>query len=171
MLFTQLLCQSEKERPARLLVVANRLPMSVNKCDSGDWSLKMSSGGLVSALLGVKNMDMTWIGWPGAEIATKDDQIAVKVLINEKNCEPVFLTRDLIDLYYSGYSNKIIWPLFHYIALPIRDLQHSDRMFDAYETANQLFANAILRVRYVLLQDSDFSNCLDIPSRRYCLGP
>jgi trehalose 6-phosphate synthase/phosphatase len=36
----------------RLLVVANRLPVSANRRGEDQWSLKISDGGLVSALLG-----------------------------------------------------------------------------------------------------------------------
>ena len=36
----------------RLLVVANRLPVSANRRGEDQWSLEISAGGLVSALLG-----------------------------------------------------------------------------------------------------------------------
>ena len=50
----------------RLIVVSNRLPVTIKKGDDGQWSFSMSSGGLVSALSGCKKqMDFTWIGWPG----------------------------------------------------------------------------------------------------------
>lgn len=39
------------ERP-RLLVVANRLPVSAKRTGKNSWSLEMSPGGLVSGLLG-----------------------------------------------------------------------------------------------------------------------
>jgi trehalose-6-phosphate synthase len=51
----------------RLLVVSNRLPVTVSKDPAtNDYAFKMSSGGLVSALSGLKKMmKFTWIGWPG----------------------------------------------------------------------------------------------------------
>lgn len=49
----------------RLLCVSNRLPITITKSDNG-WKFAMSSGGLVSALSGLKKqMSFTWIGWPG----------------------------------------------------------------------------------------------------------
>ena len=52
----------------RLIVVANRLPVSAFKDRAGRWQLQVSAGGLVSALMGVGNFQTTqWIGWPGAE--------------------------------------------------------------------------------------------------------
>jgi len=58
---------SDVEPRQRLLVVANRLPVSAKKRPDGAWSLEISAGGLVSALLGIQqNYDICWIGWPGA---------------------------------------------------------------------------------------------------------
>ena len=49
----------------RLLVVSNRLPVTITKTDT-DYTFKMSAGGLVTALSGLKKMmKFTWIGWPG----------------------------------------------------------------------------------------------------------
>lgn len=48
----------------RLLVISNRLPVTITKTD--EWQYSMSSGGLVSALSGLgKDMVFTWFGWPG----------------------------------------------------------------------------------------------------------
>ena len=50
----------------RLIVVSNRLPVTIKKGEDGEWQFSMSSGGLVSALGGCKKqMDFTWIGWTG----------------------------------------------------------------------------------------------------------
>jgi len=59
---------------SRLLIVANRLPlsMSIKKAkdangkptDKNEITFTTSSGGLVSALKGC-DMSMRWIGWPG----------------------------------------------------------------------------------------------------------
>jgi trehalose 6-phosphate synthase len=53
----------------RLIVVSNRLPVTISKDDKGVYHFKMSSGGLVSALSGCKKtMSFTWIGWPGKDV-------------------------------------------------------------------------------------------------------
>jgi trehalose-6-phosphate synthase len=57
---------SKNDKNLRLLVVSNRLPVTVNKDETGEYAFKMSSGGLVAALSGLKKMmSFTWIGWPG----------------------------------------------------------------------------------------------------------
>eukprot|EP00474_Spongospora_subterranea_P008669 CRZ09127.1 hypothetical protein [Spongospora subterranea] len=138
---------SNPSSESRLLIVANRLPMSLKKDEAtGVWSFQMSSGGLVSALLGIKNVDMVWLGWPGVPVENEKDQEAIHNLLSAQRCHPVFLTKQLIDLYYLGYSNNVLWPLFHYIPLPIDDLKNSVKMFEAYEEANQLFADALLSI-------------------------
>lgn len=50
----------------RLIVVSNRLPVTIKKGKDGEWQFSMSSGGLVSALSGCKkHMKFVWLGWPG----------------------------------------------------------------------------------------------------------
>jgi trehalose-6-phosphate synthase len=58
---------SSDNKNLRLLVVSNRLPVTVNKDEkTGEYDFKMSSGGLVTGLSGLKKMmSFTWIGWPG----------------------------------------------------------------------------------------------------------
>lgn len=58
---------AKNDKNLRLLVVSNRLPVTVNKDQkSGEYNFKMSSGGLVTGLSGLKKMmSFTWIGWPG----------------------------------------------------------------------------------------------------------
>jgi trehalose-6-phosphate synthase len=59
---------TESKNPSenRLIVISNRLPLSAEKTPDGGWCFKMSSGGLVAALSGLKKkMPFIWIGWPG----------------------------------------------------------------------------------------------------------
>lgn len=58
---------NNNDKNLRLLVVSNRLPVTVNKDPkTNEFAFKMSSGGLVAALSGLKKMmSFTWIGWPG----------------------------------------------------------------------------------------------------------
>lgn len=53
-----------------MVVVSNRLPISAQRDrKTGVWTFKMSSGGLVTALQGVRHeMDFLWIGWMGVEV-------------------------------------------------------------------------------------------------------
>ncbi|RXK40693.1 alpha,alpha-trehalose-phosphate synthase (UDP-forming) [Tremella mesenterica] len=131
----------ENGKTQRLIVVSNRLPVTISKDEKGEYKFGMSSGGLVSALSGVKKtMDFTWIGWPGKEIPEADREHVNKRLMAEYSCYPVYLSDELADRHYNGFSNSILWPLFHY---------HPGEMnFDAanwlaYREANMRFADVV----------------------------
>ncbi|WRT63373.1 alpha,alpha-trehalose-phosphate synthase [UDP-forming] 1 [Kwoniella shivajii] len=133
--------QLETSKDQRLIVVSNRLPVTISKDDKGEYHFKMSSGGLVSALSGCKKtMSFQWIGWPGKDIPMADREIVNKRLLDEYNCVPVYLSDELADRHYNGFSNSILWPLFHY---------HPGEMnFDAahwlaYREANMRFAEVV----------------------------
>ncbi|KEH17194.1 putative alpha,alpha-trehalose-phosphate synthase (UDP-forming) [Medicago truncatula] len=131
----------------RLLVVANRLPVSANRTGEDSWSLEISAGGLVSALLGVKAFEARWIGWAGVNVPDEVGQKALTKALAEKRCIPVFLEEEIVHQYYNGYCNNILWPLFHYLALPQEDRLATTRSFQsqflAYEKANQMFADVV----------------------------
>lgn len=131
----------ETNKDQRLIVVSNRLPVTISKDDNGEYHFKMSSGGLVSALSGCKKtMSFTWIGWPGKDIPMQDRETVNRRLLEEYNCYPVYLSDELADSHYNGFSNSILWPLFHY---------HPGEMnFDAahwlaYREANMRFADVV----------------------------
>ena len=130
-----------KDRSPRLFVVANRLPVTVSHdATQNSWLVNRSSGGLVSGLMGVKGMDMIWVGWPGADIP-KEDQPSMTKLLAEKGCLPVYLTGEDIEDYYNGFSNNVLWPLFHYITPP--DHNDSSSEWQAYKRCNMKFVDAL----------------------------
>ncbi|KAL0443642.1 UNVERIFIED_CONTAM: Alpha,alpha-trehalose-phosphate synthase [UDP-forming] 1 [Sesamum latifolium] len=142
--------ESPEERPIRqrLLVVANRLPVSAVRRGEDSWSLEISAGGLVSALLGVKEFEARWIGWAGVNVPDEVGQNALTEALAEKRCIPVFLDEETVHQYYNGYCNNILWPLFHYLGLPQEDRLATTRSFQsqfaAYKKANQMFADVVL---------------------------
>ncbi|XP_073137496.1 alpha,alpha-trehalose-phosphate synthase [UDP-forming] 1-like isoform X2 [Henckelia pumila] len=137
----------EQHPEGRLLVVSNRLPVSAVRETNGSWTLEMSVGGLVSALLGVKEFDVRWIGWAGVNVADEDGQKSLTEALAEKKCIPVFLDEETVHQYYNGYCNNILWPLFHYLGLPQEDRLATTRSFQsqfaAYKKANQMFADVV----------------------------
>ncbi|KAL8507751.1 hypothetical protein ACS0TY_018337 [Phlomoides rotata] len=139
------------ERPIkqRLLVVANRLPVSAVRKTQDSWSLEISAGGLVSALRGVKDFEAQWIGWAGVSVKDEMGQKLLTDELAEKRCIPVFLDDEIVDQYYNGYCNNILWPLFHYLGLPQEDHLATTRsfqsQFEAYKKANQMFADVVIK--------------------------
>ena len=131
--------------PSRMLIVSNRLPIVIEKNKEGELSLESGSGGLVTALAPIlRHRGGLWVGWPGT-LDHHDDK-AAELLLNEGaktvgfQLTPVFLSKEEVDRSYHGFSNEIIWPLFH------------DRQFEChfnpdywhgYQEVNQKFADDI----------------------------
>ncbi|EFQ97414.1 alpha,alpha-trehalose-phosphate synthase 1 [Nannizzia gypsea CBS 118893] len=128
---------------SRLLLVSNRLPITISRSSQGKYESSMSSGGLVSGLSGLsKTTKFQWYGWPGLEVPFDEVDIFKKKLKEDYNAVPVFIDNDLADRHYNGFSNSILWPLFHYHP---GDITFDESAWEAYQEANRLFAQAIAR--------------------------
>lgn len=126
-----------------LIVASNRLPYRAEH-SGGEWKLVASPGGLVSALSGLRDArSFRWIGWPGSEIPKKERREVMQLMEREGNCLPVFLTHKEIDDYYNGFSNQVLWPLFHYLP---NHMSFEESFWTGYEQVNRKFADAILEI-------------------------
>ncbi|MFB3148791.1 MAG: trehalose-6-phosphate synthase, partial [Thermodesulfobacteriota bacterium] len=130
----------------KLIIVSNRLPVTVSKKKS-KFSFQPSIGGLVT---GVGSLEMSkeqiWIGWPGITLSgysTKSDSRELKDKLAEQNYHPVFLKRNDFENYYQGFCNEIIWPLFHYFA---QYANYEKSYWDSYKRVNEAFSQAVLEV-------------------------
>lgn len=128
---------------AKTLIVSNRLPVQINKRD-GDFEFSRSIGGLATGLSSVHQEEGTlWVGWLGMnmdELTTYDvGQLSTR-LTNEYKCIPVFLTQGEVDLYYNCFSNKTIWPLFHYFP---NLAEYEKEWWTAYRDVNRKFYTAL----------------------------
>ena len=100
----------------RLVIVSNRLPFQFSRGKNGAWRADPSGGGLVTALLPVlRNRGGIWIGWPGATGDPKELAISLAESGNSAGYSfgAVDLTPEQVHNFYLGFSNEIIWPLFH----------------------------------------------------------
>jgi trehalose 6-phosphate synthase/phosphatase len=64
-------------------------------------------------------------------------------LMAQFNCYPVFLSQNDLDKYYLGFSNKTLWPLFHYFT---QYVIHDKNLWEAYKQVNGLFGGVISRI-------------------------
>ncbi|XP_074271225.1 alpha,alpha-trehalose-phosphate synthase [UDP-forming] 1-like [Silene latifolia] len=135
----------------RLIVVANRLPITAVRSGKESWTLQRNSaGGLVTALSGIKDQfEMRWVGWTGVSVPDKKGQKSLSKALEPEGCIPVFLDDDTVDGYYNGYSNNILWPLFHHFSLPQPHNLKTARLiisqFTTYKKANEMFARVVLK--------------------------
>lgn len=127
----------------RLIVVSNRLPFALDSTGEDLWTVTPAVGGLVSAVEPVlRERGGTWIGWPGIAGEIPNKPLAEATRGAGYNVVPVALSETERDEFYYGYSNEVIWPLFH-------DLQNfcnfEPAYWQAYKQVNERYADAIIR--------------------------
>jgi trehalose 6-phosphate synthase/phosphatase len=132
-----------KKANKRLIIVSNRLPVKAEIHDE-IIHFEKSAGGLAT---GLNSLDVSyekhWIGWPG--IYTSDDKTEkeLNLSLENYNFHPVFLSEKDVELYYEGYSNSTLWPLFHYFYVYTI---HSQEYWEAYKRVNRMFLDKVLGV-------------------------
>jgi trehalose 6-phosphate synthase/phosphatase len=133
----------------RLIIISNRLPFSLDK-EGDKVSLRQSSGGLVSAIksyfenTAAQRGEITEKMWMGvADFPQEDwDHLMASHLEGQDfSLLPVFVDKELYDNYYNGFSNSVLWPLFHYFSSLAN---YENQYFEAYVQVNQLFAEKIV---------------------------
>lgn len=125
---------------SRLTIVSNRLPFTASS-RAGRVRLIPSSGGLATGLRGVHERGSgSWIGWPGDTSALTPEQLErLHADFERKRLVPIALSADDVRLYYTGFSNGVVWPLFHYL-LDRGPIEGGD--WEAYKRVNKTFADA-----------------------------
>jgi len=128
---------------SNVIIVSNRLPMSVKKVD-GKLEYSASIGGLATGLSSYATRRQSmWIGWPGivSEELTETDKQLIARRLKRDHCYPVFLTQSQVDHYYTNYSNSVLWPFLHNLST---NPSKYERDWATYRKVNQLFADAII---------------------------
>jgi alpha,alpha-trehalose-phosphate synthase [UDP-forming] len=127
----------------RLIFVSNRLPVSITEGPQGP-VLTPSSGGLATALRPLLHESKGfWVGWTGTQCGSAGEDLFTKESNEDGRLVPVLLSEEERKNFYCGFSNEIVWPLFH-------DLQ-SRCNFDpvywkAYVAVNERFAESVAKV-------------------------
>ncbi|MDO9396636.1 MAG: trehalose-6-phosphate synthase [Herbiconiux sp.] len=121
------------------VVVSNRLPVDRVVGPDGEPGFRTSPGGLVTALEPVmREADGAWIGWTGSA-----DDHAEPFEHDGIHLIPVGLSEDDIALYYEGFSNDTLWPLYHDVIAP--PAYHRE-WWERYVIVNQRFADRAAEV-------------------------
>jgi trehalose 6-phosphate synthase/phosphatase len=126
----------------RLVVVANRLPLTIHRAGAR-WQADRSSGGLVAALDPVvRRTGGIWVGWPGdapeGDPAGRAEELARWE--RELGLVTVDIPSGVGHAFYEGYANSTLWPLLHgFQARAAFDPE----TFRAYRDANERFAAVV----------------------------
>lgn len=131
-------------RTHKLVIVSNRLPVNVSKVE-GTLTFSHSSGGLATAMSSLKQDDRIWVGWPGiaSDDLTPEDKREISKELEKYDCYPVHLNKEQIELFYEGYANDTLWPLFHYFQSYAK---YSEKYWKAYKEVNEVYEKAVARV-------------------------
>lgn len=125
----------KETKKGRWIIASNRLPFSKKSN-----KVTVSSGGLVSALSGVRsNREMVWIGTAPADLTA--DDIEQSRAGRFARFVPVYVDEADYDAYYNGISNNVFWPAFHYESQYV-NFRWED--WEAYHRVNEQFAKVIL---------------------------
>nr|WP_201761619.1 trehalose-6-phosphate synthase [Nonomuraea sp. K271] len=117
------------------MIVANRLPVDRTIEPDGTASWRRSPGGLVTAIAPVmKRRHGAWAGWHGAP-----DEKLEPFEQDGMNLVPIPLSASEVELYYEGFSNATLWPLYHDVVAP--PIYHRE-MWETYRSVNERFAAA-----------------------------
>jgi trehalose 6-phosphate synthase/phosphatase len=81
------------------------------------------------------------MGWPG-DLAglTKEQLESLRTSLEELRIVPVELSEAEINGFYEGFSNRVLWPLFHYL---LDQIPLDSRDWGMYRAVNQRFAEII----------------------------
>jgi trehalose 6-phosphate synthase len=124
---------------ADFVVVANRLPVDLERLPDGTQRWKSSPGGLVTALEPFLRMHRgAWVGWPGVPDVEVDP-----IEDDDMTLHPVHLSAAEVADYYEGFSNATLWPLYHDVVAPPVFHRH---WWNVYEEVNERFAAATAKV-------------------------
>ncbi|GAB5472806.1 MAG: bifunctional alpha,alpha-trehalose-phosphate synthase (UDP-forming)/trehalose-phosphatase [Maribacter sp.] len=127
----------------KTIIISNRLPVQL-QISNGSITAIPSVGGLATGMKSVHSGgDSLWIGWSGLtdEDIPKELESDIDNALAEHGSSKVTLTKGEVEGFYFGFSNRTIWPLFHYF------LEYSEFELDSwntYKSVNQKFADAIL---------------------------
>ncbi len=133
----------------RLIVASNRLPVVLDRGEDGEWTAEPGSGGLVTAMRPVlQGRGGMWVGWPGAD--PQHDGTGLHRALEELSkgsgyqVHPVLLTDKEKEDFYLGFSNQVIWPLFHDFQT---QCNFDPRFWETYRKVNRKFAEALKEAR------------------------
>lgn len=122
----------------RWIIVSNRLPYQY---DAETHSLKLSSGGLVTAITGIHTAaEKIWVGAVLEDELPHWQNVDPPQSATELAYDMVTVSATDYDHYYNGFCNDVLWPLFHYQSERVQ-FRHDD--WDAYQRVNLAFAEKL----------------------------
>lgn len=127
----------------KTIIISNRLPVQL-QISNGTINAIPSVGGLATGMKSVHSGgESLWIGWSGLTDEETPEELESDIddALAEHGCAKVKLTATEVDGFYFGFSNRTVWPLFHYF---LEYTEFELDFWDTYKAVNQKFADAII---------------------------
>lgn len=128
----------------KTIIVSNRLPLQVQVDEEGKVTAKPSVGGLATGMKSVhRDSNGIWIGWSGVKDEDLTPEIEKKVnkAVESEQCVAVKLNENDLNNYYYGFSNRTLWPLFHYF---LEYTEFDKGYWESYVEVNKKFAEVVI---------------------------
>ena len=121
------------------VVVANRLPIDMERLPDGSTTWKRSPGGLVTALEPHAAPPSRRLDRLGRGSSTTTSTLRTNPSSRtDLRLHPVRLSADDVAEYYEGFSNATLWPLYHdVIVKPLYHREWWDRYVDGQSPVRQ----------------------------------
>ncbi|WP_286846153.1 MULTISPECIES: alpha,alpha-trehalose-phosphate synthase (UDP-forming) [Aminobacterium] len=128
----------------RVVVVSNRLPVVLRK-NREEWVVDPGAGGLVTALSPVlRSRGGLWIGWTGCkeEIGSEKLRYILEPVSRRSGFQIIGVQLEELEIegYYHGFSNSVLWPLFHDLETKC---SFSPHFWELYLQVNHKFAKIV----------------------------
>src|SRR5206468_2792145 len=131
----------------RMVIVSNRLPFSVDH-EGEEIKVRQSSGGLVSAIKSYfesksaqeEAFEKIWVGVADFPQEDWDRLVSNNSVEAGFDIHPLFFDQQLYKDYYNGFSNSVLWPLFHYFPSLV---QYPANYYEAYLQVNKRFCKEL----------------------------
>lgn len=158
-------------RRRRVLLVTRSLPFRLISEDAqSQWRAEFeeharrADGAMETYLCLHEHYDCVWIGSVHGEIDASEQNTLREQLLQERNYFPVVLDPKRETLFYQGFCQIVLWPLFHSFppttddqlmthemdlastAYGPEDDRSMEKMWQAYVAVNQAFADAVQAV-------------------------
>lgn len=149
----------------RLIVVSNREPY-IHMRSGLRVSAETPAGGLTAALDDVlRSTQGTWVAWGSgnADRDTVDGDSRVQVPPGDPRytLKRVWLAPQVVDNYYHGYANQVLWPLCH---ITLDRVSYRRSFWEYYVRANRAYAVAVL-------EETKGSDVIWVHDYHLCLVP
>lgn len=161
-----------------VIIVAYYLPVRLGKNSEGAWVASWDDEALLSRKHGSAHLAprVTWVGCPPIHVP-RSEQSAVRRVLHEMSCAPVFLEPTMAKQCLSGFCKNTLWGILHnivgvYGATPTRWVNpaRQEARWQAYMAVNRIFAKKIPEVYndgdLVWVHDYHLLLCPEYISRR-----